>query len=253
MRIVTLNTWKSEGQYRARMIKMIKVLLALDPDVVLLQEVFATDDGEINTATSLAAALSRKCIHAPARHKPRQFEGALRASSSGLAVLVREAALEHHVLTLPAKALDADRIAQLVRLKYYGRSFWLANIHLTHFPDACTLRTEQIICTLTRLTQHCGPDPWFIGGDFNTPPDSPTFECLVQAPWNMLNPFDRQHKVTHIDDAGHSSDLDHVLFSNGPSWRIRQAFLATDAATDHTSRTVSDHAAVVIDVCLTLR
>src|SRR5882724_10070526 len=89
LRFVTLNTWKNEGDYFVRMRAMIVGLRALEPDVVLLQEVFRTADGTVHTARSLADALSLTMAYAPARAFPRPWQGGKVQSESGLAILLR--------------------------------------------------------------------------------------------------------------------------------------------------------------------
>ena len=66
MRILTLNTWKCDGAYRPRLQAMAQGLAALAPDVILLQEVFATEDDRADTAGYLAQALSMWATRAPA-------------------------------------------------------------------------------------------------------------------------------------------------------------------------------------------
>jgi endonuclease/exonuclease/phosphatase family metal-dependent hydrolase len=248
MRIATLNTWKCEGQYRERRVRMSDLLARLDPDVVLLQEVFVTEDGEINTAAHLATALSRICLQAPARAKPRLFEGAIRASTSGLAVLVRQPVLAHRVVHLPSEDADGERIAQLLHIEHEGRELWLANTHLTHLVHACTLRTHQAVNIMTTLRELSGNGAWLIGGDFNTGPGSRAFSVLEGEPWCLANPFAGLEKTTHIDEAGRRLDLDHVLLSGWPTSCVEHAFVTDDADDGLRAHTVSDHAAVVIDI-----
>jgi endonuclease/exonuclease/phosphatase family metal-dependent hydrolase len=81
MRIVSLNTWKCDGPYRQRLGLMAEELAALAPDVLLLQEVFATEDGHADTAAFLAQALAMHVIVSPARRKHRLFEGQSRLGS----------------------------------------------------------------------------------------------------------------------------------------------------------------------------
>ncbi|NBP72049.1 MAG: hypothetical protein EBU57_02420 [Alphaproteobacteria bacterium] len=51
--LVTLNTWKGEGDYPARLSAMGDLIADLHPDIVFLQEVFAVPGTEIGTAISL--------------------------------------------------------------------------------------------------------------------------------------------------------------------------------------------------------
>ena len=70
MRIVTLNTWKNEGDYARRLPLMRDGLAALSPDVVCLQECFVADG--FDTAAFLAAELGLHLYAAPARDIVKQ-------------------------------------------------------------------------------------------------------------------------------------------------------------------------------------
>ena len=87
MRIVTLNTWKNEGDYPRRLALMRDGLAELAPDLVCLQECFANAGHD--TAAWLAAELGLDCHAAPARAKVRRHMGQDLQSTSGLAILAR--------------------------------------------------------------------------------------------------------------------------------------------------------------------
>ena len=114
--IVTLNTWKGEGDYPARMATTIDLLAGLDPDIVLLQEVFAVPSRGLCTADTLSAALGLHCAFHPARKKMRPFEGGDVLSQSGLAVLARAEILSSSPVALPDDPRDGERMAQIVRI-----------------------------------------------------------------------------------------------------------------------------------------
>lgn len=250
MRIVTLNTWKCDGTYRERLQLMAQGLAALAPDLVLLQEVFASDDGAWDTAAFLAGALSMTATHARARHKPRQVEGRLCPSSSGMAALSRQPALEHHVLPLPADAADGERIAQLLRYPVGPQGGWVLNMHLSHLRDASALRARQLQACLAALRHHAGAAPSLIAGDFNATPDSVEFRQLLDSPEGFSNPFAGHAKATHCDEAGVDHDLDHILPSGPWSDRVLNACVALDPRSLPEHLQASDHAAVLLDLDL---
>lgn len=78
--IVTLNTWKAEGDYPRRVAA---------PDILLLQEVFIARSLGENTAESLARLLGMDAHVLPLRRKARLFGGRPVDSHSGLAILSR--------------------------------------------------------------------------------------------------------------------------------------------------------------------
>jgi endonuclease/exonuclease/phosphatase family metal-dependent hydrolase len=128
--IVTLNTWKGEGDYASRMSAAIGLLAGLDPDIVLLQEVLALPSRGLCTADTLSAALGLNCAFIPAREKMRLFEGGDVLSQSGLAVLARERILSASPVLLPADPRDGERIAQVVHIDGTVPATVL-NLHLT--------------------------------------------------------------------------------------------------------------------------
>ena len=72
--LITLNTWKCDGEYRIRLRLMAEGLAELNPDIILLQECFKTDHRQDNTARVLANTLSMNSCYLPAREKLRTFE-----------------------------------------------------------------------------------------------------------------------------------------------------------------------------------
>lgn len=251
MRIISLNTWKCDGDYRQRLGLMAEGLAALAPDLLLLQEVFAPDDGQAHTAAFLARALSMHVVVAPARRKHRLFEGRSCLSSSGLAVLSRQALRSWQVLDLPSDEADGERIALLASVSHEGQDLWLANLHLTHLPDAGELRARQLESCLEVLQAVAGDSPCVIGGDFNAAASSAELERFLQAPWRLADPFAGQCKTTHRNDAGQDLDLDQILLSgHWPAGYVHSAFVAMEPWLSGGGQGPSDHAAVVLDLAI---
>jgi len=48
--VLSFNTWKCEGDYLARLESMVTEITSIEPDVILLQEVFVSCNGEWDTA-----------------------------------------------------------------------------------------------------------------------------------------------------------------------------------------------------------
>jgi len=249
MRLVTLNTWKGEGGYRQRLSGMVHGLESLAPDAVLLQEALVTEDRHADTAEHLAHRLGMQHLAAPARRKLRLFEGQLRMSTSGLALLLRTAPLASQVVTLPTVAADGERIAQIVAIEVAGHRLWLANLHLTHLANADALRHDQLMACLSVLRHCAGDEPAVIGGDLNGASDSAALAAVQRPPWSFRNSFGGQRKTTHRDANGRDLDLDHLLLSPGwPAGSVSAAFVALDPREAGATGAVSDHAAVVVDL-----
>lgn len=141
MRIVTLNTWKNEGDYRRRLQLMGDGLLALAPDIVCLQECFAADG--VDTAGRLASELGFVAHLAPSRRKVRTHQGRDLGSTSGLAILARAQGVADR-LDLATHPADGERIAQRLDVEFEGRPLRVLNLHLTHLRGAQALRAQQL-------------------------------------------------------------------------------------------------------------
>lgn len=250
VRLVSLNTWKCDGPYSRRLQLMADGLLGLRPDVVLLQEVFASEDGRHDTAARIAEALSLTCFRAPSRTKIRSVEGDAVASSCGLAILSRFPFLQQHVLDLPTSLDDGDRIAQFAQLLVQDRPFWVVNLHLTHLEGELCLRRDQIDSIVNSSQRLAGDESIVIGGDFNAPIDSLELMPLFDSRLGFLDCFQGLPKRTHWTDLGQSLDIDHVLVGGAPSWKVRSASTTMCGCTNGRSETASDHAALVVDLSL---
>ena len=119
LRVVTLNTWKCEGDYRARLPRMAAGLRALDADLVCLQEVFACAAPSADTAAWLADALG---LSAPlyAGHSAGGL-AALVAATGGEEVTWDDSALPDGMLTDTAPS---------VGIQYCGVGWAMAHPHL---------------------------------------------------------------------------------------------------------------------------
>ncbi len=177
--IITLNTWKCDGEYRVRLRLMAEGLAALKPDIVLLQECFSAKDSEANTAQHLAETLGLNGYFQSAREKVREFEGKNDVTHSGLAVLSRYSLEPVSAIHLPSDPADGQRVAQFVSVKTDDSPILVVNTHLTYLPDAHELRTKEMQMIVTRIREDQDHDTAILGGDFNALPDSPVIKWLT--------------------------------------------------------------------------
>lgn len=249
MRLVSLNTWKGDGDYPHRLRAMCTGLSALSPDLVALQEDLRTDDGRMHTAQTLAQALGMFLSWVPARPKDRQVGHDTVACTSGLAVLSREPVLEQRILSLPEDPRDGQRLAQCVRLPNVLGGGWLINLHLTHLPDRADLRQVQLSTVLKELGDWAADERWLLCGDFNAgPADREIADCLW--PHGPLNDaFSGKHKVTHVDELGRPHNLDQIFWrtATGLGVDVRDAWVALKQPGDG-GVMASDHCAVCVDL-----
>ena len=178
MRILTWNTWKNTPPYSARLAAMTRAAEAARPDILLLQEAFVGAGAD--TARHLARALGLHCVAAPSRAKRRVHEGAMVASTNGLAILSRQAAASSRIIALPGHPDDPDRIAQVARIG----ALTVVNLHLTHLVSGGdALRRGQARHLLDRLE---ADTPTLLGGDLNAEAVDPAVSALRQAGFRDL-------------------------------------------------------------------
>ncbi len=204
--VATLNTWKCDGDYAARLTAMANGLRAVPADIVLLQEVFQSDDGEHHTARHLAAALDVDQVTMPARAKPRIVAGRSVPSRSGLAILSRWPIRDTERVDLPTHPDDDERLALRATVDTPHGPFVAVNTHLTHLAGQDDLRRRQLAAIAERLATIGPTTPVLLGGDFNAPLSDPAPQWFIAqsgltvqtapvtddngAPLGTLNPVD---------------------------------------------------------------
>ena len=256
-RIVTLNTWKNEGNYPARLRAMGDGLRALQPDLVLLQEVFRTLDGEADTRATLANALQMTPAYAPARPKPRAWRGRATPSESGHAVLVRGAIAWSERIVLPSDEAGGERIALLVAAELSSGKRVLAGcIHLSHLRGDGVRRREQLTAVLAHPAWRWPAHLRVLGGDCNATAAAPELAWLSAHPdlaVRRASPEAPTHPLPpRADRPGRC--IDHLFFV-GPAGERSPVMSAAGVALDvpHGGVWPSDHAAVWADAALRRR
>ena len=250
MRLVSLNTWKGEGDYPRRVRAMIDGLAALTPDVIALQEDLRTRDGLTHTALDIARALHMHLSWVPARPKARTVGLRHAASTSGLAVLSRLPVTAQRVVALPEDSRDGQRLAQCVMLPVESGDCWLVNLHLTHLPDRADLRRSQLEHVLLALDGFAPGEPAVLCGDFNAAPDDPELSGFLQPEGPLVSVFAGQDKTTHWSAQGQALDLDHIFLHIGARRSPGTANHARVVLDEAGQQGVfpSDHRAVCVDL-----
>jgi endonuclease/exonuclease/phosphatase family metal-dependent hydrolase len=126
--VITFSTSACRSDYRARLDIMARELATLAPDIVLLQDVFATADGRYNTATTLARRLGMTVAFHPARFGIRHLDGRPIESHSGLAVLARARIRRSMRIELHSEGRDGERIGQLVEIVHGATTLLAVNV-----------------------------------------------------------------------------------------------------------------------------
>jgi endonuclease/exonuclease/phosphatase family metal-dependent hydrolase len=257
MRIITINTWKGDGAYHRRLDLLTAGLKPHSPDVVCLQEVLQTRDGGLDTARHLARELGMYRTWAPVRLKHRIVEGQRRNSFSGLAILSRQPALRHQMISLPPHPEDKERIAQWVDIEVGGRLWRVVNTHLTHIRTAVLYRKDQL-CTLLSQIRGCLPKAAIcLCGDLNAAPEDPEIQYLTtRTDWYVTDAYvvggGQLPGPTSPVSSGrtHGRRIDHIFLLSEtwdapPPCRHGTLILKTPDADGHFP---SDHAGVLVEI-----
>lgn len=239
MRVVTLNTWKGDGAYRARLAAMGDGLDQLDADVVLLQEVLDAPGLGLHTGAALARRLGLHAAHLPLRDKRRDVEGVRADSRSGLSVLSRHPIRSTLSLPLPSRPDDGDRAILIAELDTPQGAVTVTNLHLTHLDDA-SLRHRQL-AMVQQVARRAGTS--LIGGDFNAPAE----DLPVNAgPWRDSRQSLGAPARSTLAGRADGPCIDHLLWqTQGRDPRSWQVTLDQIDATG--TPMVSDHCAVLVD------
>lgn len=179
LRLLTINTGKGDGPYARRVAILADAIAALEPDVVLCQEAFETDDGEHSTARTIAGRLGLDLAALPLRHKPRVVEGRTVRSCSGLATLSRHPLTEETPLRLTSAAADGERAALLVAVETPAGLVRVGNTHLTHLRDRDDLRVQQVGEVLAASWWDGAAVARIVGGDLNAPPGHAVHDAIT--------------------------------------------------------------------------
>lgn len=180
VKIITINTWKCDGDYYRRISLLAEQLKALKPDIIACQECFISEEApHADTLKFLAGQLNMNYLFASGRSKRRYFEGKWVDSLSGLGILSVYPLTNVNTINLPAIAEDNDRKAQQVEVLLPDREkLLITNVHLTHLKNT-ELRKKQaeFVADKTKSLQNY---PYsIVCGDFNAEPDSAEIKAFV--------------------------------------------------------------------------
>ena len=168
IRIVTINTWKCDGNYHLRLPLMIKALQLLQPHIIACQECFLSEEANADTLKFLAAGLNMHHTFVSGRLKKRLFNGQWVDSQSGLGILSVYPFAVLKEFLLPGSAGDDDRKAQQAGILLpWGETLLITNTHLTHLGDSDGTRKIQAEALARLVTAANAYRYHIICGDFN--------------------------------------------------------------------------------------
>ncbi|AYL94462.1 endonuclease/exonuclease/phosphatase family protein [Mucilaginibacter celer] len=180
VKIITINTWKCDGDYRLRMRILARQLKELKPHIIACQECFYSEEAKADTLKFLAAELDMNYCFLPGRSKKRLFEGHLVNSTSGLGVLSLYPLSKFKQIDLPVVPEDNDRKAFTVSVSLpVATNILLTTTHLTHLGHAHGLRERQAEALAAFVSTDASHPYHIICGDFNATPDSDEVKAFL--------------------------------------------------------------------------
>lgn len=263
LRVVTLNLWGEQGPLAARFPLVTSGLVALAPDVVLLQEVRQVAGRVPNQGETLAAALA---MHAAFAVATEWGDG-----QEGLSILSRHPLTDVHHVELPHAVPNERRIVLGATANTDDGPVGLFTSHFNYRLTDGQKREEQIVAAEAIVARHPAPVKIW-GGDFNASPDADEIRWLRGARSVTVNGaakrvyYQDAYALHHEVQPGHTwasrnthtgalawlepnRRIDYLWVSHrnrDGSGAIHSAEIALDEATDGIFP--SDHFAVVATV-----
>lgn len=176
LRLLTLNHWYTAGDWRARRVEICAWLKHLEPDVVALQEVLESPDGD-NTAGWIAEhAVGEWHVTFAGREV---FDGAARFGNAILSRWPIDLSSDGDLTSNPPGRLDeVQRCVLHARTNGYD----VYNTHLVWRYEEGFLREKQVVELddfVKATLDPASPIPPIICGDFNAEPDSTEIRFLT--------------------------------------------------------------------------
>jgi endonuclease/exonuclease/phosphatase family metal-dependent hydrolase len=214
IRVLTWNLWWQFGPWRQREAAIASVVVDLQPDVLLLQEVWS--DGDDSSAARLAGHLG---YHHALTDDPSARR---RDGKPGFHNAIVSRWPLHEVTTHPLPGPHGRmgvRRALSAAVQPSGGDRWrFVSLHLDYQFDASALRQRQCE-TLLHLVAGLRGDPEreppvVIGGDFNAPPDSDEIRLLTGR------------RAMPLPGVVLSDSWEHVGDGPGATWRADNPYQA---------------------------
>jgi endonuclease/exonuclease/phosphatase family metal-dependent hydrolase len=171
LRIVTLNLWNTERAPETRLEVLMPQLLALQPQVIALQEVREVTGGR-NQAELIAGAIRGEYRFTAA--DPESPGGPI-----GNAIVSKVPILSSETLTLPCDKPTDRRNALRCDLDTVAGRLPLVSTHLSWELDAAPIREQQVVLLDEWAKRRPGDLPTVMCGDFNCTPDSLVHQFLT--------------------------------------------------------------------------
>lgn len=171
IKVATLNLFNKVGRWGERLPLVVDQLVALQPDVIGLQEV----DLIIDQGMSLCRLVNANVGEAPRYRVYHMGRPGRAAHVQGLAVMSRLPVEAHEGLDY----LSYEGVAQRLRLRLEGgEALDFYNTHLYFPPEATEERLAQAKKLLAWTDTWSGANATVVVGDFNAYPGEPTLDLM---------------------------------------------------------------------------
>jgi endonuclease/exonuclease/phosphatase family metal-dependent hydrolase len=266
--VMSWNLWWRFGDWRRRHEGIVRVLEHTAPDIVGLQEVWAT--ATENQAQTLGDKLGMHFAWSPSP-SPESFQRRLgdRRVLVGNAVLSRWPITRKSTCDLPSGVVDAGRTALCAHIAGPAGAVPFFTAQLTSAVGHSALRSDQVRALARFVVGECseGASP-IVTGDFNAEPDSDEMRllCGLKTPpavpglvlldaWYFADPaspgwtWDRRNPAV-LATGEPDARIDYVFLGYRPNSESAPTVRAARLAGNESSNGVwpSDHAAVVVDL-----
>ncbi|MDP1795396.1 MAG: endonuclease/exonuclease/phosphatase family protein, partial [Acidimicrobiales bacterium] len=176
LRVFTLNHWYTAGDWRARRVEICAWIKHLEPDVICLQEVLESPDGD-NTARWLAEHAAGEWHVAFTGRDV--FDGAAKFGNAILSRWPIDSTNDRDLTSNPPGRLDeVQRCVLHARTNGYD----LYSTHLVWRYEEGAIREKEVVELDDFVRETAGDDspiPPVICGDFNAEPDSTEVRFLT--------------------------------------------------------------------------
>mmetsp|Transcript_1753 Transcript_1753/g.3492 ORF Transcript_1753/g.3492 Transcript_1753/m.3492 type:complete len:316 (+) Transcript_1753:37-984(+) len=266
LRVLTLNTWNCQGDFKKRAALIRQCVAAAEPDIIAFQEVLRYPG--FDPLEALGGTTWPHSVYAQA-HSRRKWIPDFADQELGNAILSKWPITASEELKLPVAPGQERRVAIQASIKAPRGSINVITTHLSHRHDETFVRQRQVLA-LAEAAKDVGTNISVVMGDFNADPrtdeirfmtgrhgirdrkterttffqDAMDTAGLSTATWNHEHPYNREKWET-------SRRIDYVFVAPPASKRTMAGKVERAAVTcwpvDNTLAP-SDHLAVVADI-----
>ena len=210
--VATLNLFNKVGRWSERLPLLLEQLLALQPDVIGLQEV----DLIVDQGMSLCRLANDRLTDVPRYRVYHMGRPGRAAHVQALAVMSRLPVEAHEGLDL----LSYEGVAQRLRLRVDdGTTLDLYNTHLYFPPEATEERLVQAKRLLAWVDTWQGAGATVVVGDFNAYVDEPTVSLMKER-------FTSAHEAAHGSEPAKTWPTPVNTFDPSPPGCLDYIFVA---------------------------